>query len=557
MKAKEVLGRYDATTNRMFMWAIWGALLAMGVVLSLLADQLGLDRKMFLIWAAGGAAIATFLEVSLRLSWFPRGFKYLTVTAVVAALVALAFLLEGSNQHLGLWFLVPAFAGIYLDRQLSLYATLLGVAGWVVVVIFNEPPVAGHMTISRLALVNGGLIVIVGAAIAILSSRFRTVYVSLSGAVAQEEVLARLDAVITRAAASAESVATTAAGLNAMGGAAASQVRQSLAPVVEQLHAESTASERAVSEVLRALEELTQTVSQVAACAQDQARHVETSSTIVEQMNGAVDVVARLTSEVAGDAAAATRAAAAGGETALKSSAGIEALAKAIEAAGQHLAALGAQSAHIGQVVTTITEFADQTNLLALNAAIEAARAGDAGRGFAVVAQEVRSLSERSGRAAAEIAGLITQVQKGIQQSAVAMKTAMDQATASVALSRSAGDALGSIGATVRQTSARVGEISGRAEQLTAASRRLVDAMAQLAAITEENTAAAEEMAAASEQVLSATREIGAGAEGRAQAAVRVGESTRQLSGLVADLAASASALDALAGELKAVTVSG
>ncbi|HYF75673.1 MAG TPA: methyl-accepting chemotaxis protein [Symbiobacteriaceae bacterium] len=555
MGAKDVLARYDATTNRMFMWVIWGALLVMAVLLSLLADQLQLDRTIFLTWAAGGAVVALFLELSLRFGWFPRAFKYLTVSAVAGALVALTFVLDGSNQHLGLWFLVPAFAGIYLDRSLTLYSMMLALAGWVVVVILQRPDVAGHMTLQRLALVNGGLILMVGTAIAVLSSRFRTVYLSLAGAVAQEQVLARLDAVISQAAASAETVATTAAGLNALGGAAASQVRDSLAPVVEQLNGESLASERAVSEVLRALEELTQTVSQVASCAQDQARHVETSSAIVEQMNGAVDVVARLTSEVASDAEAATRAAAAGGETALRSAAGIEALAKAIEAAGQHLSALGAQSAHIGQVVTTITEFADQTNLLALNAAIEAARAGDAGRGFAVVAQEVRSLSERSGRAAAEIAGLINQVQKGIQQSAMAMKTAMDQAAQSVTLSRSAGDALGSIGSTVRQTSARVGEISGRAEQLAAASRRLVDAMTQLAAITEENTAAAEEMAAASEQVLSATREIGAGAEGRARAAVQVGESTRQLSGLVAELASSASALDRLAAELKAVTV--
>ncbi len=77
-----------------------------------------------------------------------------------------------------------------------------------------------------------------------------------------------------------------------------------------------------------------------------------------------------------------------------------------IEESSRQITALEQNATRIEEITELIQDIADQTDLLALNASIEAARAGEFGRGFTVVAAEVQKLSDRSSRAATEIAAL-------------------------------------------------------------------------------------------------------------------------------------------------------
>lgn len=98
---------------------------------------------------------------------------------------------------------------------------------------------------------------------------------------------------------------------------------------------------------------------------------------------------------------------------------------------GEHVTNFAAVMEQVQQVSKGIETIARSTNMLALNATIEAARAGEAGKTFAVVASEVKKLAQNTSAAAEEIrqavgklvgeaAGLVTEIQSGVDQSSKA-----------------------------------------------------------------------------------------------------------------------------------------
>ena len=113
-----------------------------------------------------------------------------------------------------------------------------------------------------------------------------------------------------------------------------------------------------------------------------------------------------------------------------------------MQAASEGVEALGKQSLLISSIIQTISSIAQQTNLLALNAAIEAARAGEQGRGFAVVADEVRKLAGRTSAATEEIASVVLQNQKLVDETVSDMANSKSQAEQGLELATQAGQVI-------------------------------------------------------------------------------------------------------------------
>ncbi|HTN35236.1 MAG TPA: methyl-accepting chemotaxis protein [Marinobacter sp.] len=274
-----------------------------------------------------------------------------------------------------------------------------------------------------------------------------------------------------------------------------------------------------IAELIRSVSRTTMDVDQQAIRVKDTAEanseavahQMEESGQINEAMSQMVLAVQEVTESahrVADSAGTAERDTETGRGVVAETVATINRLAEEISSAMNVINRVSDDSNNISQVLVEIKAIAEQTNLLALNAAIEAARAGEQGRGFAVVADEVRSLSQRTHKSTEEIEGMISRLQHGVRDAVTAMTNSHNVTEKTVAQSG----------------------------QVTEALDRIAGGISIIVNMSHQIAQAAEEQSAVSKNVNSSVEKIGDLGHTTATNAEETLESSRKMSELTAAL---------------------
>jgi methyl-accepting chemotaxis protein len=253
----------------------------------------------------------------------------------------------------------------------------------------------------------------------------------------------------------------------------AGEATSQIASTIQQIAKGTSQQSEAVSKTAELLEEVNRTVSGVAEGVRQQSRAV----------GQAGDVSSKIASK--------------------------DGISARVKLSAEKVQEMGDRSQKIGAIVETIDDIASQTNLLALNAAIEAARAGEHGKGFAVVADEVRKLAERSSSATKEIGGLISSIQKSVNEAVEIATSAAEEL----------GGASGALETAISGVSTVVSENTEATNRLTTTSSGVMQAIENIASVSEENSAAVEEVSASTEEMTAQVEEVTASAQSLAEMA--------------------------------------
>lgn len=240
-----------------------------------------------------------------------------------------------------------------------------------------------------------------------------------------------------------------------------------------------------VMHISAAMEELTVSVAEVSARAQDIAEASQRTSGIAHDSVTAV-----------GDNAATTQRAL-----------------QAVASSGTAVGELSTEIDKISDITKVIKEIADQTNLLALNAAIEAARAGETGRGFAVVADEVRKLAERTTLSTTDITRMIAAIQAKARTAVIAMDA---------------------VSADVQQGADQTHHLHESFTRILDAAEQLTQLAGEIANGTAEQTNVAQQTARTMESISQASERAGAAVGHVASTAVETARTAQELKALIA-----------------------
>ncbi len=166
----------------------------------------------------------------------------------------------------------------------------------------------------------------------------------------------------------------------------------------------------------------------------------------------------------------------------------------------ENIHSLTEKSQSIGSILNTIMSISEQTNLLSLNAAIEAARAGEAGRGFAVVAEEIRKLSEQTGRATKSIEDILNAIQFEVGTTKESMDESEEALKDANKTLEQVKDGFQEIYTAILTAIGAIKQLGERLETVDNDKEDVILAIQSISSVTEETAASTEELSASMEE---------------------------------------------------------
>ena len=250
----------------------------------------------------------------------------------------------------------------------------------------------------------------------------------------------------------------------------------------EEILATANKQERAVTEQVSGLEEISQTMSAL----------TDTARAIAER----TDSVTQVTGEMSDDVKQGQEALAASRESVMQ----------IVEQNGiivDRINKLFEQSEAIIAVIDIIDSISDRLDLLALNAALEGTRAGDAGKGFSLVAAEMRRLAENVSESTREIKGTIQQIHGLVRAALEASEAGTQRTQTGASEMEKTVEVMSRIFDLIDKTAASSQQITIITQQQLSSSQQVVTAMRDVTAIATQGVAASREVNQAAAELTS------------------------------------------------------